>query len=114
MGKDHLRFIRDSLLFILCLGLVLFAKLLLVLFALAEAVGMVWVCYASVCRWDASGHARWLLVPVAAMIGVGMQGALWQFWWQRIAGRGSTGRALAECFAITLRHPVVRPPHEGE
>ena len=109
-----MRFIRDSLLFLLCLGLVLFAKLLLVLFALAEAVGMVFICYWSVSQMDATGHARWLLVPVAAMLGVGVQWALWQFWWQRIAQRSPSGRALAECFAITLRHPVVRPPHEWE
>ena len=114
MGKDSVRVIQDGLPFLLCLGLVLFAKLLLVLFALAEAVGMVFICYWSVSQMDATGHARWLLVPVAAMLGVGMQGALWQFWWQRIAGRGPVGRALGEYFAISLRHPVVRPPHEWE
>ena len=47
MGRDPIRFIRDRLLFLPCLGLVLFAKPPPVLFALADAVGMVWVCYAS-------------------------------------------------------------------
>ena len=50
MGKDHLRFIRDRLFFLMCVSLVRLAKLLLVPFALAEAVGMVWVCHAS-CDW---------------------------------------------------------------
>ena len=109
-----MRIIRDSLVFLCGLGVILLAKLLLVVFALAEVVGMVVVCYWSVSQMDATGHTRWLLLPVAAMVGVGIQWALWQFWWQRIAQRSPMGRALGEYFAISLRHPVARPPHEWE
>ena len=109
-----MRFVRDSLLFLIVCGGLLLAKLVLVLFALVEAGGMMWVCYVSVRQWDASGHGRWLLLPVAAMLAVGVQWALWQFWWQRIAQRGEVGRALVECFAVTLRRPLVRPPHRWE
>ena len=112
--RHVMRIIRDSLVFLGSLGLILLAKLLLVIFALAEAVGMAVVCYRSVSQMDATGHTRWLLLPVAAIFGVGAQWALWQYWWQRIAQRGPVGRALGEYFAISLRHPVVRPPDEWE
>ena len=109
-----MRFIKDSLTFLAVYGLILLAKLLLVLFGLAEAVGMVLVCYWSVCQMDDSHRATWLLLPVAAMMLVGVQWALWQYWWGRIARRSDFGRALGEYFAISLRHPVVRPPHPWE
>ena len=109
-----MRFIKDSLTFLALYGLILPAKLLLVLFALAEAVGMVLLCYGSVCQMDDSHRAVWLLLPLAAMGLVAVQWAIWQFWWGRIAQRSGFGRALGETFAISLRHPVVRPPHPWE
>ena len=109
-----MRFIKDSLRFLALYGLILLAKLLLVLFALAEVVGMVLLCYWSVCQMDDSHRAVWLLLPLAAMMLAGVQWALWQYWWGRIAQRSDFGRALGEYFAISLRHPVVRPPHPWE
>lgn len=114
MERQIMRSIRDAMDFLVNLGLIVLAKLLLVVFALAEAVAMVVVCYWSVSQMDATGHTRWLLLPVAAIFGVGAQRALWQYWWQRIAQRGPVGRALGEYFAISLRHPVVRAPDEWE
>ena len=91
--------------------MLLLAKLLLVMFALAEAVGMVLICYGSVSQMDDSHRAVWLLLPVAAMMLVAVQWALWQYGWGRIARRSDFGRALGKTFAISLRHPVVRHPY---
>lgn len=108
------RWIDDIVGFLLWLGVLTLAKLLLVLFVLAEAVGMIVLCVYSVSWWQESDRSAYLLLPLAAMSVVALQWVLWQFVWLRVAQSGPRGRALGEYFAISLRHPVVRPPHPWE
>ena len=63
-----MQLIKDCLRFLLWLGILLLARLVLILVALADAVGFVCVTFWSVVRWDQTGHARWLWVPVAVLV----------------------------------------------
>ena len=109
-----MQIIRDCVGFLVRLGLLLLAKLVLVVIAIAEAMGMIWISYWSVARWDDTGHARWVWLPFLAMVGVYIQWALWQFLWMRYGQKSDRHRPIAEYFAITLRHPIARPPRDWE
>ena len=98
--------IKDCLHFLL--------RLVLILVTIAEAIGMAGVCYWSVTKWDRTGHARWLWLPVWTIIIVFIQGALWHFLWLRFGQRSDRHRTIAEYFAITLRHPISRRPQPWE
>jgi hypothetical protein len=109
-----LRWIRDSLEFLLWLGVLQLALLAVVLFCIAEVLVVVgfWV----VAFYECSAYDRpiYFSIPVGATFLVTIQVALWQFTWLRIAQRGGHWRAIAECFTIAVRYPVVRNPHPWE
>ena len=65
-------------------------------------------------HWQAQDRPSFVLLALAATVFVGVQAALWQFTWLRIAQRGGHWRAIAECFASVVRYPVVRTPHQWE
>lgn len=71
--------------FLVWLGLLLAAKLALLVVGVAEAIGMVAVCYGSVYWWREYGSAAFLLLPVAALFLAGVQWSLWQYLWMRLA-----------------------------
>ena len=100
--------------FLLWLGVLLAARLALVVVAVAEAVAMVAVCVCSVGWWQAYHRPAFLLLPVAAVLAAAVQWSLWQYAWLQLARRGGRWRALGEYFAVTLRVPVVRLPHRWE
>ena len=109
-----LRWIRDSLEFLLWLGVLHLARLAVVLFCITEVLVVVglWV----VAFYECSAYDRpiYFWIPVGATFLVAIQVALWQFTWLRIAQRGGQWRAIAECFTIAVRYPVVRTPHPWE
>ncbi len=109
-----LRWIGDSLEFLLWLGVLQLARLVVVLFCIAEVVGVValWaIAFAELLLHD---RPIYFWIPVGASFIVAVQVALWQFTWLRIAQRGDHWRAIAECFSKVVRYPVVRTPHPWE
>ena len=100
--------------FLVVLGLLLAAKLVLVVVAVAECAAMVAVCFFSVGWCRQYDRAAFLLLTVLALFLAGAQWSLWQYAWLRLARRGGFWRAAGEYFAITLRYPVVRLPHRWE
>ena len=109
-----LRWIRDSVEFLLWLGVLQLARLAVVLFCIAEVLVVValWGVAFSECVVHDRSIYFWL--PIGAMFIIIIQVALWQFTWLRIAQRGGHWRAIAECFTIAVRYPVVRTPHPWE
>ena len=90
------------------------AKLVIVIFAVAETAG--WVCLGlwSVNEYGAHHNEAVFLWPAAATLAVYFQIVLWYFFWLKVAHQSDRGRALAEYFCSFLRYPVVRPPYRWE
>jgi hypothetical protein len=109
-----LRWIRDSLEFLLWLGVLQLARLAVVLFSIAEVLVVVGLWVAAFYECSAHDRPIYFWIPVEATFLVAIQVALWQFTWLRIAQRGGHWRAIAECFTIAVRYPVVRNPHPWE
>ena len=109
-----LRWIRDSLEFLLWLGVLQLARLAVVLFCIAEVLVVVALWGVAFSEYIIHDRPIYFSLPIGAMILVVIQVALWQFTWLRIAHRGGHWRAIAECFTIAVRYPVVRTPHPWE
>jgi hypothetical protein len=106
--------IRDSLEFLLVLGVLQLARLLVVLFCIAEVIGVLILWGIAFVEWQTHNQGTYLLMPIGATLLVAVQIALWQFTWLRIAQRDDHWRAIAECFSKVVRYPVVRTPHPWE
>jgi len=109
-----IRWIRDSFVFLVWLAVLLTARLAVVLFCVAEVVVVIVLWMLAVIQWRMADKPIYLLWPVSGTLAIGMQFALWQFTWLRLAQRGGRWRAMAEYFAESVRHPVVRLPHPWE
>jgi hypothetical protein len=90
------------------------AKLLVVISAVAETGGWVYLGLWSVNRYQAHHDAMVFLWPVLATVGIYFQLTLWYYFWLKVAHRSNRGRVLAEYFCSYLRYPVVRQPHPWE
>jgi hypothetical protein len=109
-----LRWIGDSLKFLYWLTVLQLARLVVVLFCIAEVVGVLTLWGVAFAEWQTHDRAIYFLIPLGATLIVAIQVALWQFTWLRLAQRGGHWRALAEWFSSVVRYPVVRPPHSWE
>jgi hypothetical protein len=105
---------HDSLEFLLWLGLLQLAKLLVVLFCVIEVIGVLSLWLFTALQWQNHHQSIYLLIPIATLLFVATQVSLWHFTWLRLAQRGGRWRALAEWFSEIVRYPVVRPPHPWE
>ena len=90
------------------------AKLLIVLVAIAETAGWVYLGLWAVNRYQQHHAGTVFLWPVLATLGIYFQLTLWYYFWLHVAHRSARGRALAEYFCSYLRYPVIRQPHEWE
>jgi|GEM_PF-1718526 len=90
------------------------AKLLIVIFALAETAGWVYLGLWTVNRYQSHHEAGAFLWPLAATLGLYFQVTLWHYFWLRIAHQSNRGRVLAEYFCSYMRYPMVRQPHPWE
>jgi hypothetical protein len=109
-----LRWLGDSLRFIYWLGVLYLARGLVVLFCVAEVVGVLVLWAIAFVEWQAHDRAIYLVIPLGATFLVVIQVALWQFIWLGLAQRGGKWRSLAEWFSRVVRYPVVRTPHPWE
>lgn len=109
-----LRWIGDSLEFLLWLGVLQLARLVVVLFCIAEIVGVLTLWVVAFIEWQTHDRPIYLLMPLGATLFVAVQVALWQFTWLRMAQRGGHWRAIAEVFSRVVRYPIVRTPHPWE
>ncbi len=94
-----LRWIGDSLEFLLWLGVLQLARLVVVLFCIAEIVGVLTLWVVAFIEWQTHDRPIYLLMPLGATLFVAVQVALWQFTWLRMAQRGGHWRAIAEVYA---------------
>ena len=108
------RWMDDSLSFLLRLGVLLLARLLVVLVCVAEVLAVLTLWVVAFIQWQTLERPSYLLLPLGATFFVAIQIALWQFTWLRLAQRGGRWRAVAEYFTIAVRYPVVRTPHPWE
>lgn len=109
-----LRWIHDSLEFLLWLGVLQLARLMVVLFCIVEVFGVLVLWAMAFVEWQIHNQAMYILIPIGATFLVGVQVSLWQFLWLRLAQRNDQWRAIAECFSRVVRYPVVRNPHPWE
>lgn len=109
-----LRWIGDSLRFLYWLGVIQFARLLVVLICAVEVMAVVGLWGFAFVEASSRDRPIYFWIPIGATFFVVIQVALWQFTWLRIAQRGGHWRAIAECFSQVVRYPVVRPPHPWE
>jgi hypothetical protein len=109
-----LRWISDSLEFLFRLGLLQLARLAVVLFCIVEVLFVVALWGMAFSEYVIHDQPSYFWIPVGATVFIPIQVALWQFTWLRIAQRGGHWRAIAECFTIAVRYPVVRNPHPWE
>jgi hypothetical protein len=104
----------DSLCFLFWFGVLMSARLLAVLLWVTEIAILVTLWVLAFRHWQAQDRPSFAVLALVATVFVGVQAALWQFTWLRIAQRGGHWRAVAECFASVVRYPVVRTPHQWE
>jgi hypothetical protein len=109
-----LRWISDSLEFLLRLGVLQLARLAVVLFCIVEVLVVVALWGVAFSEYIVHDRPIYFWLPIGAMFIIIIQVALWQFTWLRIAQRGGHWRAIAECFTIAVRYPVMRNPHPWE
>ncbi len=109
-----LRWIHDSLSFLLWLGVLQLARLVVVLFCIGEVVVVLTLWVVAFIDWQTHDRPIYLLLPLGATLFVAVQVGLWQFTWLRLAQRGGHWRAIAECFSKVVRYPIVRTPHAWE
>jgi hypothetical protein len=109
-----LRWIHDSLSFLLWLGVLQLARLAVVLLCVAEVLTVLTLWVVGFIAWQTHDRPIYLLIPIGATLLVAVQVALWQFTWLRIAQRGGHWRAIAECFSRVVRYPVLRTPRAWE
>ncbi len=109
-----MRAFREACRFLVVLGLVQLGILVVVLFCCAEVLADLGLWFWAFYLWMARGHPSAVLLPIGFTFGVGVQCALWEYAWLRVAQRGRAWRAVAEVFAASVRHPVVRLPHPWE
>lgn len=112
--QKMLRWIGDSLRFLFWLGVLQLARLVVVLFCIAEGMMVLILWPLGFIAWQTHDRAVYLLLPIGATFLFAVQVALWQFTWLRIAQRGGHWRAIAECFSRVVRYPIVRTPHAWE
>jgi len=108
------RWIGDSLGFLFWLGVLQLARLAVVLFCIAEVVGVLALWAIALVELLLHNRSIYFWIPVGATFMIAVQIALWQFTWLRVAQRGGHWRAIAECFSNVVRYPVVRTPHPWE
>jgi hypothetical protein len=109
-----MRAFREACRFLAVLALVQLGVLAVVLFCAAEVLADLGLWFWAFYLWMARGHPLAVLLPIGFTFGVGVQCALWQYAWLRLAQQGRVWRGLAEVFATSARHPVVRLPHRWE
>jgi hypothetical protein len=90
------------------------AKLVIVIFALAETAGWVYLGLWSVNKYQAHHDSRIFVWPILATLGVYLQVTIWYWFWLRMARRNNAGRILGEYFCSLLRYPIVRRPRSWE
>jgi hypothetical protein len=106
--------VRDSFVFLVWFVVLLAARLAVVLFCGAEVVVVIVLWMLAVIQWRMADKPIYVLWPVIGTMVIGVQFALWQFTWLRLAQRGGRWRAMAEYFSTVVRYPVVRTPHPWE
>jgi hypothetical protein len=108
------RAFRDTLRFLFWLGVLTFAKLLVVAVCLAEALLLITLWpYAVIHAVWAHNNEPLLWAGIATAV-VLLQYVLWQYLWLRVAHRGGGWRGASEYFSSIVRYPVVRTPHRWE
>jgi hypothetical protein len=106
--------VRDSFVFLVWLVVLLAARLAVLLFCVAEVIVVIVLWLLAIIQWRMADKPIYVLWPVIGTMVIGVQFALWQFTWLRLAQRGGQWRAMAEYFSTVVRYPVVRTPHPWE
>jgi hypothetical protein len=109
-----MRWIGEAMAFLLVLGVLQFARLLVVLFCIAEVAVIFALWGVAFVNGQIYHNGYYVLMPLGMMVLVIIQVVLWKFMWLRLAQRGDHWRALAECFSRVVRYPISRPPHPWE
>jgi hypothetical protein len=104
----------DSIRFLFWLGVLTFAKLLVVAVCLGEALLLITLWPYAIIHAVWFHHNEplmWAGIVTAAVL---LQYVFWQYLWLRVAHRGGGWRGIAEYFSSIVRYPVVRTPHPWE